>query len=79
MENEMSTQGMKRAILDFDTQKGLRAEDFMDLMDWYTGDGGSFQAMSNARMYGFLTVTHQPEDIQEDYETLSGKIFMPET
>lgn len=78
-ENEMSTQGMKRAILDFDVQKGLRARDFTDLMDWYTGDGGSFRAMSNARMYGCLTVTHQPEDIQEDYETLSGKLFTPET
>ncbi|KAE9394068.1 hypothetical protein BT96DRAFT_828278 [Gymnopus androsaceus JB14] len=77
-ENEMSTQGMKRAIIDFDAQKGLKAEDCSDLLDWYTGDGGSFKAMCNARQYGFLTVTHQPEDIQEDYETLSGKLFTPE-
>ncbi|THU96622.1 hypothetical protein K435DRAFT_664083 [Dendrothele bispora CBS 962.96] len=74
-ENEMSTQGMKRAIIDFDEQKGLQPDAFKDMLDWYSGDGGSFAAMLRVRKYGCITQTLREEDIQENYESMTGKIF----
>ncbi|KAK7450181.1 hypothetical protein VKT23_013064 [Stygiomarasmius scandens] len=74
-EREMETQGMKQAILDFDKQKGLKPELFKDLLDWYTGDGGSFAAMHRVRKYGMIMQSGREEDVQEDYESMTGKIF----
>ncbi|THV03692.1 hypothetical protein K435DRAFT_558769, partial [Dendrothele bispora CBS 962.96] len=73
--NEMSTQGMKRAIIDFDEQKGLQPDAFKDMLDWYSGDGGSFAAMLRVRKYGCIAQTLREEDIQENYESMTGKIF----
>lgn len=48
-ENEIATQGMHTALLDFEKQLGVKAESAEKLLQWVGGDGASFAAMGRVR------------------------------
>ncbi|THU99509.1 hypothetical protein K435DRAFT_939012 [Dendrothele bispora CBS 962.96] len=67
-EREIETEGMKRSIHDFLQQSGFKPEYASHLIAWFGGDGGSVLAMDRAKRY--LSLHHDPDDPQSDYNTL---------
>lgn len=77
-EKEMELVGMQWVMQDFDEQRGFKPEYSEDLLDWYSGDGGSYKCMLSVRRNLLITQTLTPESIKADARTASGKIFTPE-
>ncbi|THU87469.1 hypothetical protein K435DRAFT_681625 [Dendrothele bispora CBS 962.96] len=70
-ENELETQGMKRAMEDFDGQMGYPVDSAETLIEWVGGDGASFAAVE--RVKKFLAPTAQSN--RNDFR---NKIATPE-
>jgi hypothetical protein len=70
-EQEVQTQGMARALVDFDQQMGIDPETNDNILKWVRGDGASHATMT--RLQKYLSVT---PDIYKSFRNL---ISTPET
>ncbi|KZP26721.1 hypothetical protein FIBSPDRAFT_909075 [Athelia psychrophila] len=68
-EREIETEGMKRAVLDFEGQMGTGPES-AGFLSWIRGDGGSFAAANRVKKY--LSATG------DDYKAFRNRLTTPE-
>jgi len=69
-EREIETQGMARAILDFDEQMGLGPEAAENLISWVRGDGASYA--TTLRLQKYLCA------IPDNHQSFRNRIATPE-
>ncbi|KAF8952164.1 hypothetical protein BDZ97DRAFT_1909450 [Flammula alnicola] len=69
-EREIETQGMARALLDFDEQMGLGPEAATELLSWVHGDGASYATILRLQKY----VCHIPDN----HKSFRNRIATPE-
>ena len=69
-EKEIETQGMARAILDFDEQMGVEPEAADKLLSWVRGDGASYA--TTLRLQKYLC------SVPDNYESFRNHIATPE-
>ncbi|KAF8809191.1 hypothetical protein BYT27DRAFT_7284261 [Phlegmacium glaucopus] len=69
-ERETETQGMARAIMDFDEQMGLGSEEADQLLSWVRGDGASYA--TTLRLQKYLC------SIPDNHKSFRNRIATPE-
>ncbi|KAF8969042.1 hypothetical protein BDZ97DRAFT_1902760 [Flammula alnicola] len=69
-EREIETQGMARALLDFNEQMGLGPEAATELLSWVHGDGASYATILRLQKY----VCHIPDN----HKSFRNRIATPE-
>lgn len=70
-ERETTTQGMQRALRDFDEQMGLEPENWNNILQWVRGDGASHATIMGLKKY--------LANSTKIYESCRNIISMPET